>query len=206
MKRMGVLLELLRWCEKRWTHIAPTQEWLAAKLKWTLRTLQRTVAALKKAGLLLVIPRYKRSALYKLVHMRANPQMSFEFAMGGTLDSSDSPAASALPVACEKPAYASGRDGCARAESRRSETVPEARPISRSGGPDGGAEFKTSLRLVRREVSVPLVIFLETVQRVLPKKQVRAEVYPKAARIRELLDRYGDPTRVEMLMKAEGWS
>jgi hypothetical protein len=177
VKRMGVLLELLRWCEKRWTHIAPSQEWLAAKLKWTLRTLQRTVAALKKAGLLLVIPRYKRSALYKLVHMRVNPQMSFEFA--GLLGDQQLPLipfVDALPVACAKPAYASGRDGCARAESRRSETVPEARPISRSGGPDGGAEFKTSLRLVRREVSVPLVIFLKPVHaRKPPRRQTALE-------------------------------
>ncbi len=75
------LFDLLNWCKSSWTHVAPSQKWLASKLKLSLRTLQRLVATLKEVGLLKVVPRYKRTALYKL--MESCGQLSFFFVDGG---------------------------------------------------------------------------------------------------------------------------
>lgn len=81
--RLGALLDLLTWCKKHWAVIEPTQEWIAGKLGWTLRTCQRWIAVAKRLGRLKVSPRYRRTAIYELLPVPCGAQMSFDFSDGG---------------------------------------------------------------------------------------------------------------------------
>jgi hypothetical protein len=81
--RLGALLDLLTWCKKHWAVIEPTQEWIAGKLGWTLRTCQRWIAVAKRLGRLKVSPRYRRTAIYELLPVPCGAQISFDFSDGG---------------------------------------------------------------------------------------------------------------------------
>lgn len=160
-KRLGQLLDLFRWCRKNWTHIAPTQEWIAKTLGWTLRTVQRAVAALKSTGMLRVTERFKRSALYELLSPAPDPQMTLNFAgVGVDGGHANTDTASGLDTKRDKQAE---RDKSARANPQAgSEPARQQNP---NGGPNGGAELKPESRRVERlHGFTPSVVFLRVVK------------------------------------------
>lgn len=70
-ERAAALLDLLDDFRRRYVTVQPSQAWLAGKLGVGLRTVSRLVAELKRAGLLLVVPRVRDGrqvgAMYQLM-------------------------------------------------------------------------------------------------------------------------------------------
>ncbi len=184
----------LCWFTRRFGRAFPSLRKLAALLKCGVRTVQRALAELRAAGLLVSTRRYRRSSVHDL---RDNRQMSFEFvgSMGRVR---------------------SGHGG----ETERSEVsvpcIPEVIPTvaiavrNRPGTVGSTPTDSTTNQRLGASLGATVVNPRETILRVLPKVQVRetlqhrpddvAEIARKAAGFERLSE--GDRRWVQELERA----
>jgi len=179
---------LFCWFHRVKGRIFPSLRKISAMLGCSERTVKRATAELVRLGMLWKTRRYRRSTEYSLTAPEG-AQMAFEFAGAhmsvcgegaGNLGAENPGPERAAPAGVNRPAPAYGSAGLGHHPgSDRFEPRPLGSNPGRCPTPCphlGPTVVKPSLRLVRREISVPLVIFLKPVHaRKPPRRQTALE-------------------------------